>query len=236
MGPITALLPRARIVRIANDDYRIGEARLIDIADLQAWLDARHPDPLEGLRTRPEGMGLEDYERALGDAYDLAEKGPPVFGTPRGAAEFATAEGTIQLLKVALRHHHPELDAGDVVGLAVGTEDRPAMTHGEYAALRRAFFRKDPCEEAEDLLCFPRPEGGRPIPWAQAIMEVAELYGWRLADIYSMTVTELAAARTGGKPKVSGIPLSGGMTAAMAIGRQKRAFYGADWKGGTGDG
>ena len=82
-GPLTAPYPRPRLVRLAGEDYRIGEAPALDIADLQTWLDARWPDPLEGLRSRPEGMSLEDYEKALLEAYDVAEAGPPTFGTPR---------------------------------------------------------------------------------------------------------------------------------------------------------
>src|SRR4051812_36944254 len=124
MGPLTAIIPRARVVTIGDRDYRIGEVRLSDLADLQAWLDARWPDPVDGLREQPEGRTLERWEAALQDAFDVAEEGPPCWGTMRGAVELASVGGTVEVLRVALRHHHPELDGSDVVRLVTGTEDR----------------------------------------------------------------------------------------------------------------
>jgi len=230
VGPLTAIVPRARIVRLSGKDYRIGEARLSDLADLQSYLDARWPDPAEGLRQQPEGMTLEQWEAALQDAYDVAEAGPPCWGTLRGAIELASVEGAVEMLRVALRHHHPELTAADVVALVTGTEDRPAMTGEEYAELRRAFFRRDPTEEIEGLLGFVHPQQGTPIGWPQAICEVAEAYHFELRYIYTLTLSEFAALRTGGKPKVSGIPLVDGLTPEKAIEQQKKNFYGPEWQ------
>lgn len=229
MDAITSLVPRARRVTLGGEEYRIGEARLSDLADLQAWLDARWPDPLANLRRRPEGMGLEDYEEALKDAFDAAEAGPPCWGSPRGMAEFAGAEGMIHFAKVALRQHHPELDGEDVVRIVLGMEG------ADFGALQRAFWRPSVEDEVYRLLGFPDPASGPAIGWAQAVMETCELYGWPPREVYALTLSEFAAARTGGKPKVSGIPLEDGLTAAAAIERQKRNFYGPGWKAKVGE-
>src|SRR5688572_12637319 len=112
MNRITCLVPRKSDARMGNRIFRVGEMRLLDLADLQAWLDDRWEDPLEALGASLWHLQDQERRKALLDIWDASEAGPIQWGTPQGVHEFKSAEGIIQTLTVILNQHHLELVQG----------------------------------------------------------------------------------------------------------------------------
>jgi hypothetical protein len=222
VGSITAIFPRHREVALGGRTFRVDELRLADLADLQDWLDRTWVDPLAGLRERLATMGDAERQKALAPAYDLAEAGPPTCGDEQGRALFATGAGIVEIFRVALRRHHPELDAGDVATIAERT------TPAEYAALRRVLYGVEPMDEIEAWLRSDEGPPGSPIDWPKAAAEVAERYGWSLEYIEGLTLRQFRAARSGGRPRVRGTSVAPrtNLKAVVAAARRK-------WSGDT---
>lgn len=198
------VLPRPLPLSLGGGTYLVGEFTLDDLADLQAWLVARWEDPMGGLRDRLDGMGEDERRESLRGAIAAAEEGPPTWGDDRRRALLATGAGILEVFRVALRRHHPGLAGEALVAVAERT------TPEEYSALQRRLYGVTPLDEAEAALGMPRGGGGgEPIPWSQAVCEVAELYpGWTFEHIGSLTLSQVRAARRGGKPEVRGVPLA----------------------------
>src|SRR5688500_4734195 len=106
MGPLTRIIPVPRTVKLGREPYRVGELRLVDIAELQGWLDERWPDPMDAIRDKLPGMDEAERRAALLKAHAEAEKGPPVWGDARAEEEFRCVDGILTILRVALRRHH----------------------------------------------------------------------------------------------------------------------------------
>lgn len=220
MGSITGIFPRHREVALGGRTFRVDELRLADLADLQDWLDRSWSDPLAGLRERLGRMGDADLRAALTPAYDLAEAGPPTCGDERGRALYATGAGILEIFKVALRRHHPELDAEVVTTIAERT------TPTEYAALRRALYGVGPLDEIEAWLGLDQGLSGSPIGWPQAAAEVAERYGWSLDYIEGLTLSQFRSARSRGRPRVRGTPVAPRTNLKTVVAAARRMWTG----------
>jgi hypothetical protein len=195
MTSITAIFPRPREVTLGGRTFRVEELRLGDLADLQDWLDRGWECPLDGVRESLPAMDAAGRDDLLRGLWDDVEAGPPRWGAGRWRALFGTGAGILEIFRVALRRHHPEITGEDLVAVAERTS--PA----EYAAMRRVLFRVEPMDELEAWLEIEPDEAGRPIGWPQAVCEVAEAYpGWTLADIEGLTIGQFRALRLGGKP------------------------------------
>lgn len=120
----------------------------------------------------------------------------PVYGEGEGYAYFSSLAGFALLAWVALRRNHPELSPEDVATL-VGVMDEQERFHLRWIAEGGNALRT-----LGRLLLegYPRPTP-TPIPWGQAIHEVAELLGVPYSHIYAMTLSEFRNARRGGKPE-----------------------------------
>ncbi len=220
MESITAIFPRRREVTLGGRTFRVDELRLGDLADLQDWLDRSWADPLAGLRERLGDMDVAERRAALAPAYDVAEAGPPTWGDERGRVLFATGAGILEIFRVALRRHHPELDVEVVATIAERT------TPAEYAALRRALYGVGPLDEIEAWLGLDQGPSGSPIGWPQAAAEVAELYGWSLEYIEGLTVRQFRAARSGGRPRVRGTPVAPRTNLKAVVAAARRNWFG----------
>lgn len=108
---IFAGLP-AYTLEAGGRSWKFTEIDMAGLAELQAWLRASVPNPLEAVK--PLLSGLEPAERAglLENARREALDWPPRIGTPAGAlALFGSEEAQVLILRLALRTHHPELTA-----------------------------------------------------------------------------------------------------------------------------
>ena len=225
--PITSLIPVARRVSLGGRVFPVWEARLSDLADLQAWLDEEWGDPLgDALASLGEDASPEDVRSALEAAYHKAEKGPPIEGEESSFDLFRSPLGVGVFLAVALRRGTPDLSASEIV------EIQAAMTDDEYSRARRVFFGVHPLEAANRaLISIPGKRSGSRLSWGEAIDEVARTYCLTYPDVYAMTITEFTNARRAGKPiDHSQVSIPDGMTVqeAAKLLQQQRSGTKAD--------
>lgn len=198
--PITRLVPRPRPVSLAGRRFLVREARLDDLADLQAWLDGLAPDPADGLdgRLAAEADPVK-RDRLLFDAYGAADAGGPCYSDRAGAALLASQEGLFTLARVALARCVPVTTDDDLADLVLDA------TPCEWEKLRRVFFGLSVARDIERRVGCPREAPrGRSVTWGEAVDDLARSHHWTYAYIYSLTLTEFSNARRGGKPGSSG--------------------------------
>lgn len=194
---ITGILARPRPVAVAGRVYPVWEATLGALADLQAWLEGRTPDPLDGL----DGAD----ESALFAALAAAQDGPPEPGTERAGLLLATPEGVCEFLRVALSRGTPGLTPQAVAGLAVG------CTAEEFARVYRAFFRAEPVGRIARLILGPDDDGGetgRRVTWAEAVVGLLDEHpAWTLEYVEGLTPTQFGLLRSGGRSEGGALPV-----------------------------
>jgi hypothetical protein len=224
MGPITKIVPRPKEVQLGERTWTVGEARILDFADIQAWLDCQTPDPLDDLEENPPSDDEERRVRLVA-AYERLTDGCLVEGTPAADdALFGTAEGAVFFLYVALVRYQPEITAEDCLDILM------EMTDHQFRKLRRVFFGVDSLEEISKQLLGPAPRRGlRKITWGEVIDQLSSDRGWTYPQIYDMTLTELVNARTGGKPVNAGMrPIGANEDPDAARREQYRRYHGKD--------
>lgn len=221
MGPITAIIPVVRRIELAGRLYRVGEFRLIDLAELQFCLEESQADPVEDVFSRLGELEGPERHKAIADAHEAAVE-PPTIWDDRGSAWLDTVEGLATLLLIALQRHQ-SIEAEDCVRIA------NEITPYQLDRLRRIVFGVRSLKVLERLLGLSEPSRrGKPIRWPQLVAEVADAYHTAdLPVIYSRTLTEFAALRSGGKvDDEEGRELAPGEDLAKAVAEQRRRFYG----------
>lgn len=223
--PITLLYPRPRPVTLAGRTFLVGEMRIADLIDLQDFLDRRHQCPLEVLRPRIVGLPEPERMEVLRGVWKAVEKGPPRYGTPEASAILDSVEGIAESFRLVLRTHHPEMTLAQVREVAEST------TPDEYEAMVRAWRRVEPIDELAWLLGMEEGEKGSPIGWAQAVCETCEHFGWTLAYVETLSVSQFRTARAMGKPRDRGMKVApGGVKEALR--KMKAKMFGGQ-KGGS---
>jgi hypothetical protein len=200
MGPITAVIPRPSTIRLGSEDYMVGEFRLIDLADLQAFLDDRHNDPIGWLREDIARDGAEAYERELAIAYGEADQ-PYGFihgeWNPRDPQE--RLDQALHFMLIALKQYQPETTVEDVRLIA------ETLELGQMSLLNRAAWGTAPLDEIGNLLGFKHRKERTSLTWPKAIVETVAAYpGYTLRDVYQLTLSEFWYLRSGGNPKPIG--------------------------------
>lgn len=200
MGPITTIIPRPSTVKLGVLDYQVGEFRLIDIADLQQFLDDRHGDPIDYIRAEIDEQGPEEWERELADAYEEADQ-PYAFVhgeyVPRSQKE--RLEQSLHFILTALRQYQPEMTYAKVREIAAELEP------GQMSKLNRIVWGTAPIDEIGRLLGMVPRRNRLSLSWPKAIVEILSVYsGYTLADVYRLTLSEFWYLRSGGQPKPEG--------------------------------
>lgn len=234
---LTTLFPRPRAVTLAGRTFLIGEMRLGDMVDLQAWLDSRWESPLDAIRPKLGSMAEAERMDALRGLWDACEAGPVRWGTDEAAKLFGTEEGIYETFRVILRHHHPEYETTFV---RVDGEKEPIpkllvvarqTTPDEYSAMLDAWRRVEAIDELSWMLGMDGGSKGESIGWAQAVCEMCEAYGWTLDYALTLTLRQIATARGGGKPRERGIAVAPKTNLRETV-RMMRARMNGHAKGG----
>ncbi len=203
---ITAVIPVARTVRLGSRDFTVWEARLSEIALLQAWLDSTWTDPMEEVWDKVYNPSVSEAEadRIMFAAHDAAVEGPPCWDDERGRELYRTAAGLGVFLMVVLSRGTPSLSKEDIVKVLV------EASSGQLAALRRVFFGSDSARELSHLLLgrYSTERPGRIVLWPEAIDELSRERNWTYSYIYSLTLSEFRSARRHGEPSDTGVHVS----------------------------
>lgn len=194
LGPITAIIPRPVKIRLGSEDYKSGELRLCDLADLQQLIDDQIGDPLGHVRERLESEGVESVELDLADILESTEKPPKVYGEYRPASVEEAVQLRIMFVKACLQRYQPEISyisARRITAL---------MLPGQFANLERIAWKTTVAEEVGRILGTKnRPSQGGGRNWPKAIVEVAKEFGYTLDYVYSLTLSEFWYCRSLGK-------------------------------------
>lgn len=198
---ITSLRAGLRACVFAGKSYPVHEARLCDLADLQAWVDDRWENPSAGLWDALCAAGDDPTARdkVLFQAYAAIADGPPVYHSDEGTITlFGTRAGLAEFLRVALSRGSPGVDPGP---LAEAVESGNVDALAWYDEVCRAFYGSDPLRVIARLLGVPEPKPpGEPLAWSEAVVSLAEKFGWALDYCMSLSVSQFFMAYSGGKP------------------------------------
>ncbi len=101
-------------VDIAGRRLYLSEYTLDQLGQLQGWIKANVPHPLDAIRGHLDGLTPPERESLLEKARVDARSWPPAPGTQAGSeALFGNPAGMAYALVVALRTHHPEATERD---------------------------------------------------------------------------------------------------------------------------
>lgn len=194
-GSITQIFPRPRPVAIAGRAVLVHEARLGDLADLQAWLDREHGSAADGLAERIAGLPQVEADALLFDAMERASDGPPSWDSAEGQARLnGTPGGVLAFLGVALRRSMTPEEFADLI------ESRPDFD--EIDAVRRVFYGVTDARRIACLLGVPpasRSDADRRTTLTKAVVKFAEGTGWTLDAIAELTISQFGTVIRGGE-------------------------------------
>lgn len=158
--------------------------KLRQLGELQAWLCAFAPHPMEEPAAAKSLADPDPDGRARAAAALIAEADgwPVAWGTPLGDVLLGTVEGQAEVLRVA--------------GIAEPPEE---PTAGEWAALGRVLYGVDPLLALLGIVD-PTDGGSDGAPgWGKILVEFAELNQYRLAEVGELTLDQLQLLRHGGE-------------------------------------
>jgi hypothetical protein len=134
------LLPYPRPVTLAGRAFLVSEFRIRDIWELEAWLEEHTPYPLEGVPSLADDPKPTTRKCRLRALRSAALAWPPCRFTAQGDELFATEEGLVLYLDVALRRDNPDLDS---ILVALAAE----LTPEDWRRLGRRTWGAHPIDE-----------------------------------------------------------------------------------------
>lgn len=198
MSRLTDIIPMPRPVTLAGRGFDVWPARLIDLAELQSWIDRKYDDPLPPAWEAiygDEPLRGEDRDNILRSALKAPES--PAWDEPEGYQLAGTLEGVAYTLYLGLRRGQPDIAVSDCVTLAT------TITMGEYAAFRRAWLGVNSKAEIQALLLgdlIPNETNGDRVSWNRIIDDVARERHWTYDYIHTLTPAQIVNARHNGEP------------------------------------
>lgn len=116
---LAALTARPRPFEIEGRTYQLHPPRLNDIGEMQAFCDARMPNPYKSVSEQlGKGIFTVAQERALLDAAVRVASGPrPQIGSPECDAILGTIEGFAKFVHLSIRQGDPKFTEADALAL-----------------------------------------------------------------------------------------------------------------------
>jgi hypothetical protein len=156
--PLTYALPAAVTVPLGGVPRAVIEFQVKDLRDLQAWLELKVPNPLEGLVPASHDPDPATRRERLEALYERAKSWPVRFGSDEAGRLLNGVDGRLYFLHVCLR----KLDRGFTLEDGLGL--LPEITPAEWSGLTRVAFARRPWEELLEEL-EPAPDDGGPTDW-----------------------------------------------------------------------
>jgi hypothetical protein len=225
MRSISSLVPQTREVKLADWTFKVSEMTVTDLAAIQSWLEATWECPLDSLRDDLRHLQGPERTKALRDIWDACEAGAPIWGEPRASQMLSTGAGLVELFRVILSRNHPELivdeNRNDFEAIAEATSNHPDGVE-QYESMIRAWQPAESIEELSRLLSETPESSGPRVTWVQAVMELCEQYKWSIEYVMGMTLRQMKAARTLGKPIEYGTPVAPKTNLKALVAAKKR--------------
>lgn len=177
--PLTRAIPVPRAMKFGGLAIVAHELRLVDLAELQAFVEDSAGHPLAEMPKDLEGF------RA---AWHSAPSWPPRIGTPEGSAILASPPGRQLFVGLVARRTVDDHLAG-AVGLA-----GPA----EWAAFNRVAWGLSPREEIAGIIAPDATPGGGS-DWCEDVAAICERYHMTPAQVGELTVSQYRMLASGGK-------------------------------------
>lgn len=191
MASITRVVPISRTISLGGRTFTVWPGRLIEIAQIQAWIDIQWGSPLDDLVSSGVLELDENDSRRIeqvSKAKDRASIGPPLFDEPEGSAMLATAEGVVAFVSIALRRGNPDLSVADIVNACC------SMTASEFANLRMIFYSMNQCDQVLKIGVKNKESQKGKISgtdWTKIIDTVSKDRRLSYSDVYNMTLAEI---------------------------------------------
>lgn len=219
--PITSILPRPRAVALAGRVYALAELRLVDLAELQAWLELAAPHPLAGLPHVANDPDPATRRARLVVAWHAAKEWPPVYGSDAARDLLASPGGAVAFVWLCLRRHQPDTPLDEAANVAA------AMTAEEWRELRRVAYGVPIWRQ---LIGELDPEWSdspaNAIEWGEAFERLSADRGWTYEQIGEMTLSQWRNYCTGGKPPEYRARPRRGESVRDLMARQREIFGG----------
>lgn len=227
---ITSVLPRPRATVLAGRIYALSELRLVDLAELQAWLELAGPHPLAGLPCTENDDDQATRPARLRAAWRAAKEWPPIYGSNESRDLLASPGGIVAFVWLCLRRNHPEIELDEAAEVAA------AMTAENWRELRRIAYGVPIWRQ---LIGELDPEWSdspaNSIDWGRAFEELSAERGWTYEQIGEMTLSQWRNYCTGGKPAQYRAQPRPGETAKQLMARQREIFGGVSAAARAGD-
>ena len=205
----------------------IRPLRLRQLAQLQAWLAASWPCPLD--------VASDEIARAEGDArrrllvatFEACESWPILLGSALGDRLLDSDGGRVFVLTVATAEFNGWLAPADLPAIAA------AATDAEWGRLLRACYGSGPMGVVArliDPLAFSRTANDEPTDWNLIIAEACGSHDWTPAEVAEMTPGQLGWINRKGKPADIDCPPRPGESADEAAIR-RQAYFNLEDKG-----
>jgi hypothetical protein len=191
---IRDVIPMPTPVTLGGVGYLASELRLHDLAQLQAFVDSRHPSPYDAacgaIAIGAESRSLE-WKRLLAATVEAQAAWPKEPGSPEADEFLSSREGRMILIGLVLAREHPGLGRDDLSRIYAAT------TAGEFARLSRIAWGNEPMRELMALIDGPEESGGKGPDWGRLWVEYGrEFRGPAFPDL---TISQFVAWRRGGE-------------------------------------
>jgi len=145
--------PRPLTVRVNGEArvYDVHPLTVDDIASLQGWVDAQHPDPYAAASAAMAKFDftVEQQKYILSTAMQAAVRRNPI-GTPEADRVLFSFEGSLQLMKLSIRKGNPGFTDEEAAEIRhwMTLADLQALEHYTGAEMLRHDEKKAPTASA----------------------------------------------------------------------------------------
>lgn len=105
---LAALTAQPVPLTVRGRTYHVHPLTLNDLGQLQAWIDAQHPDPLAVAQANLSRFNVAQQKHLLAIALELAAKPKPRLGTPEADAFLLSIDGIREVLFLTIAKGDPK--------------------------------------------------------------------------------------------------------------------------------
>jgi hypothetical protein len=119
MNDVATLTAQPRALTVDGETYLVHPLTIEEFGQLQGWVDAQFPDPMELAQRAIEGGNytVAQQQYLMKVAMEMAAKGKRLLGTPDADEKVYSIDGTKEILYFSIRKGRPEFTRADAAAL-----------------------------------------------------------------------------------------------------------------------